>query len=137
MIQMIYASAASRPFAPQELNTLLANARLRNSVYGVSGLLLYHAGSFLQTLEGPEAGVDLIYGSILRDARHKNPKILNRATIRRREFADWTMAFIDTSTWPVQTDGFIDYHRMPRVDEPTAARRYIDLFHLGLCRQAV
>jgi hypothetical protein len=137
MIQIVYASAAAQPFSLDALNELLTKARLRNSVYSVSGMLLYHSGSFLQVLEGPETGVDRIYASILRDARHRDPKILNRATIARREFKDWSMGFIDTSAWPVGTAGFIDYHRMPLVDEPTAARRYINLFHEGFCRQAV
>ncbi len=58
LIQFIYASAASSPFTSEALRTLLAKSRSRNSLYGVSGVLLYYDGSILQVLEGPEDTVD-------------------------------------------------------------------------------
>ena len=57
MFQLIYASAAVKPFTPQELTVLLAKARKKNSSMDISGMLLYHAGSFLQVLEGPDDAV--------------------------------------------------------------------------------
>jgi hypothetical protein len=136
MLQLVYISAASAAFTSEALRALLTKARLRNSIYGVTGVLLYHHGSFLQILEGPETGVELIYASIQRDARHSNPKILNRETILRREFEDWSMGFIDASRWHL-VPGMIDYHRVPQVaPASTAAQHYLRLFHQGLCRQA-
>jgi Sensors of blue-light using FAD len=137
MLQLVYVSAASAPFTSEALQVLLTKARLRNSVYSVTGLLLYHSGSFLQILEGAETGVELIYASIQRDARHTNPKILHRETISQREFGDWSMGFMDTSLWQLPP-GMIEYHRVPQVaTAPTAAERYLRFFHQGLCRQAL
>lgn len=137
MLQLVYASAASAPFTSEALQVLLAKARLRKSVYSVTGMLLYHSGSFPQILEGPETGVELIYASIQRDARHSNPKILHRKTAPRREFEDWSMGFIDASRWQL-APGMIDYRRVPEVaTASTAAQRYLRLFHQGLCRQTV
>ena len=137
MIQIIYASAAVTRFSPDQLTRLLDQSRIRNATYCVTGMLLYHDGSFLQVLEGAEFGVNRIFASILHDSRHNSIKLLHSQPIVRREFADWTMAFIDTSAWPQSTPGKLDYRQMlPQLtDIPTAARRYLRLFQQGLCRQ--
>ena len=70
MLQLIYSSAATVPCTATDLNQLLECARARNTLFNVSGMLLYHSGSFLQVIEGPESGIDTIYRSIARDPRH-------------------------------------------------------------------
>ena len=138
MIQLVYASAATTPFSPAALRSLLTKARARNTAYEVSGMLLYHNGSFMQVLEGPERGVELIMHSIRKDARHCDTKVLRQGEVPQREFADWSMGFIDTSSSGVsQAAGQIDYERvLPQlIDAPTAARRYLRFFEQGLCRQ--
>jgi len=139
MIQIVYVSAALEPFSLSALDTLLVKARARNTFHKVTGMLLYHSGSFLQVLEGPVDSVELIFNSIRRDPRHTDTKILNTQTVVRREFADWSMGFLDVSSWPFDTPGKIDYRLalMKLPDAPSAAKRYIQLFHQGLCRQAV
>ncbi len=136
MIQFVYSSAARNPFTPEDLKHLLQKARLRNSVYNVTGMLLYDAGSFLQVLEGPEASVDLIFASIKRDPRHLNAKTLSRQSIERPEFSDWAMGFADTSLWPTKPPGMVDYHQiLPRLTAgSTEAKRYLRFFQEGLCR---
>jgi hypothetical protein len=57
MTEIIYASAQTQPFSSAQLTELLAKARRNNQALHVSGLLLYHRGSFLQVLEGDEAVV--------------------------------------------------------------------------------
>ena len=52
-----YASSASTDFSPEELTDLLAVSRARNAAAGVTGLLVYKGGNFLQALEGPEDAV--------------------------------------------------------------------------------
>ncbi len=139
MIQLVYASAATAPFTPDALKALLAKARMRNTTYGVSGMLLYHEGSFLQVLEGEPTHIDLIYHSIARDPRHRSPKVLFKSEIARREFPDWSMGYVDTTAWPSRAPGHVDYLRLPEPasNVPTAARKYLRLFQQGLCRQAL
>lgn len=139
MLQLIYASAASRPFSPAELNKLLERARSRNDLFGVTGMLLYHAGSFLQVIEGPETGIDMIYRSIERDPRHVNPKVLLRQTVTRREFEGWSMGFADTTRSAKHHRGFLEYHRdlLALSDAPSRAGQYLRFFQQGLCRQTV
>jgi hypothetical protein len=137
MQQLVYASAAVVTFTREDLQRLLAQARAKNLIHHVTGMLLYDSGSFMQVLEGPEAGVDAIWGSIQRDPRHHQIVVRYRQPVEAREFPEWTMGFIDTSRWDL-SPGRIDYGRVPEIfAAPTAAQRYLRLFHQGLCRRAI
>jgi hypothetical protein len=61
MYQVFYSSAALVPFSDAELTDLLAVSRANNLRLGVTGMLLYHDGSFLQALEGEETIVERLY----------------------------------------------------------------------------
>lgn len=139
MFQLIYSSAAVTPFTQTDLSKLLDLARRRNTLFDITGMLLYHSGSFLQVLEGPESGIDMIYRSITRDKRHISHKLLNRQNVTRREFQGWSMGFADTTSSVARPDGFVDYHRvLPKMgDASTVARKYLGFFQQGLCRQTV
>ena len=138
VIQLVYASAATQPFTPEALKLLLSKARARNSTYGVTGMLLYHRGSFLQVLEGPEAGVDRILASIVKDARHTTARTLSRATVSAREFEAWSMGFVDTTHSLAHPMGHVDYHReLPGLTQSASkARTFLRFFQEGLYREA-
>lgn len=101
-------------------------------------MLLYHSGSFLQVLEGPDAGVDLILDSINRDPRHHSTRVLARTTTSTREFPSWSMGFTDTSNAVSRPTGHIDYHRgLPALtDAGTHAKKFLRFFQDGLYRQS-
>ena len=52
MIQLIYASYATREMSNEDLIDLLEKSRQRNSRQNITGLLLYAEKKFLQVLEG-------------------------------------------------------------------------------------
>ena len=139
MVQLVYASAAKAPFSPEDLKTLLRDSRLRNSVYSVTGMLLYDNGSFLQALEGPARSVDVIFNSIQHDRRHTGLKVLLRLDIPRRDFSEWSMGFVDRSTSTRQPDGFLDYRNpLPLLAmEGTRAMHFMRFFRDGLCREVL
>jgi hypothetical protein len=93
MLELIYASAAVKPFSQAELTTLLAKARIKNTRMGVSGMLLYDRGSFLQVLEGEADDVLAIYGVVSKDPRHERVVKLLETITPARSFADWSMGF--------------------------------------------
>ena len=93
VFQLGYASAASRPFSDDELIELLAKARANNQRLGVTGMLLYHEGSFLQVLEGRRKTVEALYEVIAADPRHTDAMLLFRQDDDQRRFEDWTMGF--------------------------------------------
>jgi uncharacterized membrane protein (DUF373 family) len=77
----------------QDLLALLQQSRKNNADKGVTGMLLYGNGTFLQVLEGEERAVDAIIAKIRKDPRHQNLKMLHRKTIERRQYSDWSMGF--------------------------------------------
>ena len=58
MLSITYLSAASSALTPQELAHLVEQARRRNAEKDITGVLVYSAGTFVQTLEGPTAAAD-------------------------------------------------------------------------------
>ena len=71
--------------------------------------MLYHAGYFLQVLEGPDENVEAIYAKVQKDSRHTNCLLLVRETIEERAFEHWSMGFVDTTRIAEKISGFVDY----------------------------
>lgn len=95
MLQLVYASSAVRPAAPEALETLLEKARAKNDRLGVTGMLLYREERFLQVLEGQEHTVRRLYDTIRRDERHTAVITLRECLIDERAFSGWMMGFMD------------------------------------------
>lgn len=91
--QLLYISASNHDFDEEELCDLLNIAREKNLAVGVSGMLLYHNGSFIQALEGAQTEVELIYERIGKDPRHTESRILFRGEVFERDFDGWSMGF--------------------------------------------
>lgn len=103
MFYLVYLSAAATPLSHAELVALLAQSRASNRAAGITGLLLYHDGSFLQVLEGEREVVEDLFSRIAHDPRHRSVMRLLSGQSEQRLFPDWTMAFIDSrdpQTWP-------------------------------------
>ena len=95
MLSLIYVSAAVKLFTTEELLELLEQAREKNARLGVTGMLLYKDGNFMQVLEGEDATVYKLAEEIERDRRHKSFTILTAEPIEQRQFSNWSMAFND------------------------------------------
>ncbi len=57
MFFLVYVSSAVRPFSRVDLDDLLATSRANNARVGITGMLLYKDGNFMQVLEGDEEAV--------------------------------------------------------------------------------
>jgi hypothetical protein len=79
-----------------EIAAILATARRNNARHGVTGALLFSAGTFAQVLEGPLAAIERTFERIPCDARHDDVTVLQIAPVKRRAFPDWSMAFAGT-----------------------------------------
>lgn len=86
-----YRSEATSVPSEADLDRLVSTARSRNRTVGVTGMLLYDGGRFLQTLEGPPAGLDDIWTSIQRDPRHGAIEVLSQHIVPARLFAGWDL----------------------------------------------
>jgi hypothetical protein len=73
-------------------------------------MLLYGNGTFLQIIEGDEAVVDRLLGTIEADPRHVGMRRLSRKSIEQRQYADWSMGFERvTDDGLRQIDGLRDF----------------------------
>jgi hypothetical protein len=99
--QLGYVSAATRPMHREDLIDLLREARELNDRDGVTGLLLYQDGYFLQVLEGAETNVRNTFERISHDDRHHDVQILFEDETDARHYPDWSMGFqaLDGSEW--------------------------------------
>jgi len=77
-----------------DLEELLAHARNKNGIQGISGALVYSDGVFLQILEGERAKVQALMASIRKDLRHENVTILRETEIASAKFSSWKMAYV-------------------------------------------
>ena len=93
LIQLVYVSTAIKVMSEPELESLLTEIRSNNQKLGVTGMLLYRKGDFIQVLEGPESVVKELYKGILQDKRHTGAFEMLTQTIDAREFANWSMGF--------------------------------------------
>jgi hypothetical protein len=92
LICIAYLSSARTAPERDTLQTILAVSRRNNAACGVTGMLCYYDGSFLQFLEGEAADVDATFERIQRDGRHQGLIEVFRDEITQRLFPDWTMA---------------------------------------------
>lgn len=102
--RLIYASIARENLHISELLQIRKRSKTHNAENGVTGMLCYGNGYFLQWLEGTRAEVNALYARILHDTRHSDVEILSYTSVRKREFSEWTMKMIS-------------------IDEPFAAHR--------------
>ena len=90
---LTYQSRAARRLSRGELDELTVQARQRNRSLGITGMLLFDNGRFLQTLEGPPAAVAAVWESIQRDPRHGQLEVLTEHLVSSRLFAGWDLLF--------------------------------------------
>jgi hypothetical protein len=75
------------------LPLILESARFHNAIDGITGMLLYFDGRFLQVLEGPQAVVRSTFERIVKDPRHFGAFKMDEIGVSERHFCEWTMGF--------------------------------------------
>jgi hypothetical protein len=139
MLQIIYASAASKKMTGEELEEILETARRNNSEKGISGMLLYHGGSFLRVLEGPDEELKGLIAKIKADERHNKIKLLFMDRVDEKEFDDWSMGFVDASRTAELMEGYVNFgaELNALTLEGSLAKRVLRQFKEGSWRQYV
>ncbi|GAB4266791.1 MAG: hypothetical protein Kow0065_17560 [Methylomicrobium sp.] len=114
MFRLVYVSSANRLFSPVDFLELLIQARSKNQRLGITGMLLYKDGHFMQVLEGEEPVVRELFTCIERDPRHRDTLILLEEFVfqqdehgEERAFPDWSMGFRD----------FADLHNVQGINQ--------------------
>jgi hypothetical protein len=90
---LIYSSFATNRLSQRDLLELLTNARATNEAHGLTGMLLYRDGIYLQFLEGQRPDIDELLSRLEKDTRHHGIRIIQEGELAKRMFPDWSMAY--------------------------------------------
>src|SRR4051812_26378365 len=93
LIHLVFVSSATPPFSQADLLALLEISCCNNEAVGITGMLLYRDGNFMQVLEGEESAVTATHDRISRDRRHDGLITMLKGPIAKRNFGDWSMGF--------------------------------------------
>lgn len=113
LVRLLYASRAVDP-SEAAIESILAQSRQFNPTCGITGILCYGGGIFLQAIEGGRNAVNELYGHIVRDSRHKDVVLLHYQEIMERRFGGWTMGQVNTSR--INASILLKYAEKPELD---------------------
>ena len=113
LVRLLYASRALDA-ASAEIESILAQSRQGNPGLGITGILCYGGGIFLQAIEGGRNAVSELYGHIQRDPRHKDVILLHYEEISERRFSGWTMGQVNMSK--INASILLKYAEKPELD---------------------
>ena len=118
MFYIVYVSSAVKPFSSTELVELLSKSHVNNATVGITGMLLYKDGNFMQVLEGEQEAVRALDVKIKRDPRHRGVLTLLQGQLAERQFPDWSMGFKDLNTVDLRsTPGYSEFLNCPLTEE--------------------
>ena len=113
LVRLLYASRAIDP-SPDAIDAILTQSRQYNPTCGITGILCYGGGIFLQAIEGGRMPVSELYGHIQKDVRHKDVVLLHYEEISERRFGGWTMGQVNMSK--INTNILLKYAEKPELD---------------------
>ena len=95
LVRLMYASRAASAITQDELSLILKKSKANNATVGVTGVLCYSTGIFLQVLEGGRMAVSKLYNHIVNDVRHHDVILLGYEEIGERSFVGWSMGQVN------------------------------------------
>ncbi len=115
---LVYVSIATKKMSEDDLIDILTTARRNNILRGITGMLLYRNGQFMQALEGDKQKIEEIFQKIQKDPRHSKILILSRKEITDRLFFNWSMGFENLSGHALQEiEGYSNFIDVAFSDE--------------------
>ena len=120
LVRLLYASRAVDTSA-SAIEAILATSREHNPSCGITGILCYGGGIFLQAIEGGRSAVSDLYGHIQRDVRHKDVELLHFEEISERRFGGWTMGHVNRSK--LNHSILLKYSEKPELDPYSVSGR--------------
>jgi hypothetical protein len=113
LVRLLYASRAVDR-SDSAIEAILTQSRHFNPTSGITGILCYGGGIFLQAIEGGRSPVSELYGHIQQDKRHKDVVLLHYEEIEERRFGGWTMGQVNMSK--INTSILLKYAEKPELD---------------------
>ena len=94
----------------QHLAEIVTSAKRRNLQLGITGVLFYHVGKFIQVIEGEEPNLREVMALIEADTRHRNLSYLIDVPVDQRGFSDWNM-----DSFNLTRKETLDVHEMHKI----------------------
>ena len=120
LVRLLYASRAI-DMNPDAIEAILTQSRQHNPECGITGILCYGGGIFLQAIEGGRMAVSELYGHIQRDPRHKDVVLLHYEEISERRFGGWSMGQVNMSK--INTSILLKYAEKPELNPYSVSGR--------------
>ena len=114
LVRLLYVSRAVDPEDTKAIQSILDSARDHNLSNGITGILCYGGGIYLQAIEGGRIQVNELYGHIVRDDRHKDVALLHYEEITERRVSGWTMGQVNLAK--LNTSIVLKYSEKPELD---------------------
>jgi Sensors of blue-light using FAD len=114
LVRLLYVSRLADPTKPEVIDGILSDSRKHNPELGITGILCYGAGIFLQAIEGGRSQVSELYNHICKDKRHKDVVLLDFQEILERRFGGWTMGQVNLAK--LNTSIVLKYSERPELD---------------------
>jgi hypothetical protein len=114
LVRLLYVSRALDPSDAEATQSILDSARMHNISNGITGILCYGGGIYLQAIEGGRQPINELYGHIVRDRRHKDVVLLDYEEITERRFGGWTMGQVNLTK--LNTSIVLKYSEKPELD---------------------
>ena len=118
LVRLLYASRAIE-ISPDAIDAILTQSRQHNPECGITGILCYGGGIFLQAIEGGRMAVSELFGHIQKDPRHKDVVLLHYEEIAERRFGGWTMGQVNMSK--INTSILLKYAEKPELNPYTVS----------------
>lgn len=96
LVRLLYCSRAVDT-RHEAIESILAQSRQHNALSGITGILCYGDGVFLQCIEGGRMQVSELFGAIQQDPRHQDVSLLYFEEIFERCFSGWAMGQVNIS----------------------------------------
>jgi hypothetical protein len=115
LVRLLYVSrAANQQESAALTESIMAAARTYNPSNGITGVLCYGEGVFLQAIEGGREEINSLYNMILRDPRHENVVLMHYEEILERRFGGWTMGQVNLAK--LNTSIVLKYSETPELN---------------------
>jgi len=93
MICMVYISSAVLGLNDRQIASIVRTSQINNEQLGITGILLYNNGNFMQLIEGEEEKVEGLYEKVRGDRRHTGVTLLLKEAITHKNFDNWVMGY--------------------------------------------
>ncbi len=114
LVRLLYVSRAVDPESESTTQSILDSARKYNAANGITGVLCYGGGLYLQAIEGGRMQVNKLYNHIVCDQRHEDVVLLVYQEITERRFGGWTMGQVNLAK--LNNSIVMKYSEKPELD---------------------